>query len=109
MLPRRKSTESACDLRETAGRPGGPYGVFPSVQTISLWNEGVAAANSSGLGHLISAFTSVRKKQGDLKLLNLRKNAQGLMQMTKLYTVFDIKDDEAAAVKAFGRSSAAPG
>ena len=63
--------------------------------------------DSSGLGHLISAFTSVRKKQGDLKLLNLRKNAHDLMQMTKLYTIFDIKDDEAAAVKAFGRSSAA--
>lgn len=65
--------------------------------------------DSSGLGHLISAFTSVRKKQGDLKLLNLRKNAYDLMQMTKLYTVFDIKDDEAAAVKAFSDSSAATG
>ena len=63
--------------------------------------------DSSGLGHLISALTSVRKKQGDLKLLNLRKNTYDLMQMTKLYTVFDIKDDEAAAVKSFGQSSAA--
>ncbi len=65
--------------------------------------------DSSGLGHLISAFASARKKQGDLELLNLRKNAYDLMQITKLYTVFDIKDDEAAAVKAFGRSSAATG
>ena len=47
--------------------------------------------DSSGLGHLISAFASVRKKQGDLKLLNLRKNAYDLMQITKLYTVFEIK------------------
>jgi anti-sigma B factor antagonist len=63
--------------------------------------------DSSGLGHLISAFTSVRKQRGDLKLLNLRKNAHDLMQMTRLYTVFDIKDDEAAAVNSFGPSSAA--
>ena len=62
--------------------------------------------DSSGLGHLIGAFTSVKKKQGDLKLLNLKKNTHDLMQLTKLYTVFDIKDDEAAALKSFAQSSA---
>ena len=73
-----------------------------------LFNLGdVDYIDSSGLGHLIAAFTSARKKQGDLKLLNLRKNAHDLMQMTRLYAVFDIRDDEAAAVKSFGESSAA--
>ena len=63
--------------------------------------------DSSGLGHLIGAFTTVRKKQGELKLLNLTKSVQDIMQITKLYTVFDIKNDEASAVESFGPSKAA--
>ena len=63
--------------------------------------------DSSGLGHLVSAFTSVRKQGGELKLLNLTKNVHNVMQMTRLYTVFDIMDNEAVAVKSFGQSTAA--
>ena len=63
--------------------------------------------DSSGLGHLVSAFTSVRKQDGELKLLNLTKKVHDVMQITKLYTVFDIMDDEAAAVRSFGQSSTA--
>jgi anti-sigma B factor antagonist len=63
--------------------------------------------DSSGLGALVSSFTSVRKQGGELKLLNLTDRVTDLMQMTKLYTVFDIKDDEAVAVKSFGQSTAA--
>jgi anti-sigma B factor antagonist len=59
--------------------------------------------DSSGLGVLVSAFTSTRKLGGELKLLNLTKNAHHLMQITKLYTIFDIKDDEATAVTSFGQ------
>jgi anti-sigma B factor antagonist len=62
--------------------------------------------DSSGLGHLVSAFTSVRKQAGELKLLNLTKNVHNVMQMTRLYTVFDIIDNEAVAVKSFGQSAA---
>jgi anti-sigma B factor antagonist len=62
--------------------------------------------DSSGLGHLISAFTSVRKQGGELKLLNLTHNVHDLMQITRLYTVFDIMDDEAVAVKSFSPSAA---
>jgi len=65
--------------------------------------------DSSGLGHLVSAFTSVRKQGGELKLLNLTKNVHNVMQMTRLYTVFDIVDNEAVAVKSFGQSTAATG
>ncbi len=57
--------------------------------------------DSSGLGHLVSAFTTVRKQDGELKLLKLTNKVHDLMQITKLYTVFDIRDDEAEAVKAF--------
>ena len=59
--------------------------------------------DSSGIGELVSAFTSVRNQGGELKLLNLTKKVHDLLQITKLYTVFDVKDDEASAVKAFAR------
>jgi anti-sigma B factor antagonist len=57
--------------------------------------------DSSGIGELVSAFTSVRNQGGELKLLKLTKKVHDLLQITKLYTVFDIKDDEAAAVASF--------
>ncbi len=59
--------------------------------------------DSSGIGELVSAFTTVRNQGGELKLLNLTKKVHDLLQITKLYTVFDVKDDEAAAVKSFSR------
>ena len=57
--------------------------------------------DSSGIGEMVSAFTSVKNAGGELKLLNLTKKVHDLLQITKLYTVFDIKDDEASAVAAF--------
>jgi anti-sigma B factor antagonist len=57
--------------------------------------------DSSGIGELVSAYTTVRNQGGELKLLNLTKKVHDLLQITKLYTVFDVKDDEASAVKAF--------
>ncbi|HTR65448.1 MAG TPA: STAS domain-containing protein [Terriglobales bacterium] len=57
--------------------------------------------DSSGIGELVTAFTTVRKQGGELKLLNLTKKVHDLLQITKLYTVFDVKDEEAAAVKSF--------
>jgi anti-sigma B factor antagonist len=61
----------------------------------------VTYIDSSGIGELVSAFTSVRNQGGELKLLNLTKKVHDLLQITKLYTVFDIKDDETAAIGAF--------
>ena len=73
-----------------------------------LFNLGdVNYIDSSGLGHLVSAFTSVRKQEGELKLLNLTNKVHDLMQITRLYTVFDIMDDETVAVKSFGKTVAA--
>jgi anti-sigma B factor antagonist len=63
--------------------------------------------DSMGLGALVSAFASVRKQGGELKLLNLTDKAADLMQITKLYTVFDIMNDEVSGVKSFGQSTAA--
>ena len=62
--------------------------------------------DSSGIGSLVSAFTSVRKRGGELKLLKLTNRVQDVMQITRLNTVFDIMDDEAVAVKSFEQSAA---
>jgi anti-sigma B factor antagonist len=69
--------------------------------------EAVEYIDSSGLGALVSAFTSVKKQGGELKLLNLTDKVESVLQITKLYTVFDILDDEAVAVKSFKNSQAA--
>jgi len=63
--------------------------------------------DSAGLGSLVGSFTSVRKQNGELKLLNLTSKVRDVMQITKLYTVFDILNDETAAIKSFGESTAA--
>ena len=59
--------------------------------------------DSSGLGELVSAYTSVKNQGGELKLLHLTTKVHDLLQITKLYTVFDIKDDETSAVGSFIR------
>lgn len=63
----------------------------------------VTYIDSSGIGELVSAFTTVRNGGGELKLLNLTKKVHDLLQITKLYTVFDIKDDEASAIQSFAK------
>jgi anti-sigma B factor antagonist len=57
--------------------------------------------DSSGVGELVGCFTTVRNAGGELKLLNLTQKVQDVLHVTKLYTVFDIKDDEFHAVKSF--------
>jgi anti-sigma B factor antagonist len=57
--------------------------------------------DSSGIGELVSAFTNVSNAGGQLKLLNLTKRVQDLLQITKLYTVFEVHDDESKAVASF--------
>jgi anti-sigma B factor antagonist len=69
-----------------------------------LLNHGdVNYIDSSGIGELVSAYTTSKNQGGELKLLNLTKKVHDLLQITKLYTVFDVKDDEANAVKAFSK------
>ena len=60
----------------------------------------VSYIDSSGLGELVSIYTTVRNKKGDVKLLNLTDKAKDLLQMTKLLTVFDNYDEEADALAA---------
>lgn len=61
----------------------------------------VTYIDSSGIGELVSAFTTLANLGGQLKLLSLTKRVKDLLQITKLYTVFDVHDDEAHAVRSF--------
>ena len=61
----------------------------------------VSYIDSSGIGELVSGFTTVTNQGGVLKLLGLTKRVKDLLQITKLYTVFEVFDDEAAAVRSF--------
>lgn len=61
----------------------------------------VSYIDSSGIGELVSGFTSVSNLGGSLKLLSLTKRVKDLLQITKLYTVFEVHDDEAGAIRSF--------
>ena len=61
----------------------------------------VSYIDSSGIGELVSGFTTVTNMGGQVKLLNLTKRVQDLLQITKLYTVFEVFDDETKGVRTF--------
>jgi anti-sigma B factor antagonist len=61
----------------------------------------VSYIDSSGLGELVGAFATANNRGGKLKLLHLQKRVHELMQLTKLYSVFDIHEDETAAIRSF--------
>jgi len=62
---------------------------------------GVVHIDSSGIGELMMNYTTLRNQGGELKLMNLNKNVRNLLQVTRLYTVFDVHDEQASALKAF--------
>lgn len=62
---------------------------------------GISYIDSTGLGELVSGYRLVREQGGELKLLNLNKKVTDLLQITKLYTVFDIHNQESQAVASF--------
>ena len=57
--------------------------------------------DSTGLGELVSGYRQVKSKSGELKLLNVNKKISDLLQITKLYAVFDIHNNEAQALASF--------
>jgi anti-sigma B factor antagonist len=62
---------------------------------------GVKYMDSTGIGELIANYTTLTRKGGQLKLLNLTERIQNLLVITKLLTVFDAYDNEAEALKSF--------
>jgi anti-sigma B factor antagonist len=88
--------EGSSALRETLRE------IVGKNQKKILLNLGeVTYIDSSGIGELVSAFTTVTNAGGQLKMLNLTKRVKDLLQITKLYTVFDVHEDEAHAVRSF--------
>ena len=61
----------------------------------------VTYVDSAGLGALVSAYTTVTREGGSLKLVNITKKLQDLLSITKLLTVFDTYDSEDEAVRSF--------
>jgi anti-sigma B factor antagonist len=70
-------------------------------QKLLLNLEDVDYIDSSGIGELVSAYTTVRNSRGELKLLNLTKRVHDLLQITRLFTVFDVQSDEDIAIRSF--------
>jgi anti-sigma B factor antagonist len=75
--------------------------IVKGSKTVLLNMGEVSYIDSSGLGELVSAYTSAKNQQAEVKLLNLTKKVHDLLQLTKLYTVFDIWDNEASAISSF--------
>ena len=62
---------------------------------------GVTTIDSSGLGELVSAFTSVANRGGKLKLANLPPKVTDILQITQLFSVFDVYDNVDEALGSF--------
>jgi anti-sigma B factor antagonist len=69
---------------------------------------GVQYIDSAGLGELVGCHTTAKTKGSTLKLLRLQQRVEGLLQLTKLYVVFEVFEDEAEAVRSFGPPAAVP-
>ncbi|MGH9544473.1 MAG: STAS domain-containing protein [Terriglobales bacterium] len=65
----------------------------------------VSYVDSSGVGELVKALTTIRTKGGRVKLASLNPRVHELLQMTRLSTVFEIEKDEASALKSLGQAS----
>ena len=74
-------------------------------KNIVLNLERVSYVDSSGLGELVGAYTTIANQGGALKLLNLQSKTNDLMQITKLHTIFPIYNDEKQAVESFGQKA----
>ncbi len=97
-----KLGEAAVSLRDTL------RDLVSSNRKKLILNLGeVSYIDSSGIGELVAAYTTVRDKGGQLKLLNLTKRVKDVLQITKLYTVFDVYDNEAHVLRSFSAAASA--
>jgi len=70
-------------------------------KSILLNLRDVRHIDSAGVGELMSCYTSVQNRGGQLKLMNLSKNVHNLLMITKLYTIFEVAEDEPSAIASF--------
>jgi len=62
---------------------------------------GVSAIDSSGIGEMVASYTSAKNRGAQLKLVNLSKKINDILQVTQLITVFDVFGSEEEAIKGF--------
>ena len=75
--------------------------VDPHVAQYGHYFDEVSWVNSTGLGILISGYTTLKKSGGELKLLNVSDRIQNIFIVSKLFTVFESFQDEDEAVRSF--------
>ena len=68
---------------------------------IILNMEKVTTLDSSGLGELVGCYTSIKHREGELRICGLNSRIFNLMQMTSLHSVFEVRDTEAEALAGF--------
>ena len=73
-------------------------------QKIVLNMDNVTYIDSAGLGTLIAAHVSAKNKGASVRLCHLGKKFHEVLQITKLLTVFDVYDTQAAAISSFART-----
>jgi anti-sigma B factor antagonist len=88
--------EGSVQLREAVSRL-----LEAGRNRIILNLSAVSYVDSSGIGELVSRYTTTKNTGGRLKLLNLPKKIKDLLMITKLLTVFEIYEDEQAALESF--------
>jgi anti-sigma B factor antagonist len=74
-------------------------------KNILLDLEGVSYIDSAGLGELVGCNSFAKTHGATVRLVHLQKKIQGLLQITKLITLFDTFDDEDIAVRSFNRTT----
>jgi anti-sigma B factor antagonist len=67
----------------------------------------VTLIDSSGLGALVTAYSSAKSGGASLRLCNLGSRSNELLQITKLYTVFEVPDTEEDALRAMAKRASA--
>ncbi len=107
----RKDNGDVAILELNGNLRGGPAAVELMETMTALAEEGkkkilidmgkVKLINSSGIGALVSGFTSVKNRDGTVKLLNVTEKIESLLMITQLITVFQCFDDEDDAIKSF--------
>lgn len=96
--------EETSALRETVKRLIGE-----GKKNIVLNLSQVTLIDSSGLGALVAAYSSAKSGKAALRLSNLGSKFNELLQITKLYTIFEVSDNEADAVRAMAKTASASG
>ncbi len=98
LAPKGKITIGAGDI---ALREAVAEALAAGVRNILLDLGGVSTIDSSGIGEMVSAYTTVTNRGGKLKLLKLPPKVQDILQITQLITVFDVYETEKEALKSF--------